>query len=219
MRNQSVLSPEHHLTSCADWLLSARKSSGDGGYSALYSPLVGWAPGYVETTGYIIPTMFDLAKSLSRPELREDALVAADWILERQLANGAFPGLDACDRPEAFDTGQVLLGLVRLIQETNEERFRNSASRAAEWLLSVQREDGAFLTSGGLPRTYQSRVCGALYAYGSLPVTAVVWRPGERDSCGLKHKPDQTDFRAIAGSRRMTRVSCFIRSSTSLKGF
>jgi ubiquinone/menaquinone biosynthesis C-methylase UbiE len=133
MRNQTVLSTREHLGLTADGLLAADRHSPDGGYSMLYSLNLGWAPGYVETTGYIIPTALELAASVGRQDLRRNALTQGEWLLSRQFENGSFPDASR-ERAEIFDTGQVLLGLQRLYSETAEDRYREAGSRAARWL-------------------------------------------------------------------------------------
>src|SRR5262245_55376744 len=57
-------------------------------YSRFYCPLRGWFWPYPETTGYIIPTLFEYAAFAGRDELAELAVRQADWILTLQYENG-----------------------------------------------------------------------------------------------------------------------------------
>src|SRR5262249_6671170 len=41
-----------------------------------------------------------------------------------------------------FNTGMVMLGWNALVRSAGKERFRNSAQKAADWLLSIQETDG-----------------------------------------------------------------------------
>src|SRR5439155_6049687 len=47
-------------------------------------------------------------------------------------------------RPAVFNTGQVILGWCRAFTETKDERYLESAKRAANWILSVQSVDGSW---------------------------------------------------------------------------
>jgi ubiquinone/menaquinone biosynthesis C-methylase UbiE len=165
MRNQVVLPLRDHLGLTADGLLNASRQSPDGGYAMGFSLLSGWQRGYVETTGYIIPTVLDLAKALDRPELRADALKNGEWLLSMQLEDGAFPDLDR-KSAEIFDTGQVLMGLQRLRMETNDERYRTSGDRAAGWLF---KKFAAFELDqhATIFPTYLTRSASALIDYGA----------------------------------------------------
>src|ERR1700730_4332758 len=60
MLNQTTLSNREHLALTADALRNASRYSTDGGYSIGYSLIHGWMHGYVETTGYIVPTALDI---------------------------------------------------------------------------------------------------------------------------------------------------------------
>ena len=165
MRNQKVLTLRDHMELTADGLLNASRFSTDGGYSACFSLLLGWQHGYVETTGYILPTVLDLATALDRPELRADALKNGEWLLSMQLEDGAFPDLDR-KSAEIFDTGQVLMGLQRLRVETNDERYRTLGDRAAGWLF---KNFEAFKSDqhGTILPTYLTRSASALIDYGA----------------------------------------------------
>jgi hypothetical protein len=167
--------PDEALRLGADWLLRAQAQSPDGdGYSRRFSLLRGWDRGYVETTGYIIPTLLDAAPILG-DLYRESALRAARWLLTAQDSSGAFHDLDS-DRPQVFDTGQVTLGLSRALRETGDERFRDALDRAATWLIAEQEQDGSWVRNAylGRPHAYYSRVGAALIEAGQVL---------ERDEC------------------------------------
>ena len=61
------------LGAAIDWICKAQDASGDGGVARSYSLAYhrffkkrGWTASYPETTGYIIPTMFDYARKTQR---------------------------------------------------------------------------------------------------------------------------------------------------------
>jgi len=70
----------------------------------------------------------------------------AEWLVTLQLSSGAFPGgtVDIEPSPSVFNTGQILQGLVAAYQEFGHRSHLLSALRAADWLLQMQDEDGAW---------------------------------------------------------------------------
>jgi hypothetical protein len=149
---------EESLQAAIEWICRAQDASGDGGVARSYSIAYhrffkrrGWLPSYPETTGYIIPTLFDYAKRVGRDDLFARAVRMAEWESKIQLPNGAVMGgtVDALAAPAIFNTGQVLFGWVRAFQETGEQRYLDSAVRAGEFLVSAQDGDGAWRKSLG----------------------------------------------------------------------
>jgi hypothetical protein len=136
-----------HLQRTIDWLCRAQDHSGCGGVSLGYDLLKGWRAAYPETTGYIIPTFYELAGRFARPDLAERALRMAHWESDEQMECGAVMAgtVDSQPRETAiFNTGQVLFGWTRAFQETREERFAESARRAGAWMLECLDPDGAW---------------------------------------------------------------------------
>ncbi len=141
------------LNAAARWICRAQDVSGDGGvarsYSLTYNTYFGrrgWNPSYPETTGYIIPTMFDYAKISGNGEMYDRAVRMADWECEVQMDNGAVQGgtIDQTPTPAIFNTGQVIFGWVRAFSETGKEKYLSSARRAGEYLVREQDADGAW---------------------------------------------------------------------------
>ena len=162
MRNQEILSTREHFKFCGEWLLIAQEKA--GGYAASFSFVTGLRHAYIETTGYIVPTMFSLASALDDNRFRESALRAGEWLLSVQQADGSFTDIDEY-KPQVFDTGQVMLGLNCLWRETNDARYREATRRAAQWLTSVQDADGSWTNAGyhrSNPCVYLSRVAAAM---------------------------------------------------------
>ncbi len=85
---------EDALRSLLKWILQAQKT--DGGIAAYYSLLTGYACSYPEVTGYLIPTLYDIAENLKgttgESAARESAERATAWLLSLQMPSGAFPG-------------------------------------------------------------------------------------------------------------------------------
>lgn len=166
------------LEAAMAWICRAQDASGDGGvarsYSIVYHPYFrrkGWIPSYPETTGYIIPTVFDYAKRSGRQELFERAVRMAEWECRVQMPNGAVQGgtVDEPPTPAVFNTGQVIFGWVRAYQETGTERYLEAAIRAGEFLVTSQDADGAwrkslsrYASSSMASYTYNTRTAWAL---------------------------------------------------------
>lgn len=135
------------------WLRRAHDATPDDGVSAMFSLAVGWTASYPETTGYLIPTLLAYARSEEQPEALERALRMARWECDVQLPDGAVRSGWMSDppAPAVFNTGQVLFGWLAAAREAEREgeaadaaRFRDSAARAARWLVEHQDEDGAW---------------------------------------------------------------------------
>lgn len=167
-----------HLDAAMQWLCRAQDAGGDGGvarsYSIVYNPYFkrkGWIPSYPETTGYIIPTLFDYARMTRRQDLVDRAVRMADWECEVQMDSGAVQGgtVDQKQTPAIFNTGQVIFGWLRAFRETGNDRYLRSAARAGRYLVEHQSKDGAwrrnlskFASSRMLFYTYNTRTAWAL---------------------------------------------------------
>ena len=148
-RRETVIGTiDEHLQAAAKWLLFAHKATPDNGVSHSYDIRARqWSPSYPETTGYIIPTLYDYAQHFNAPECADAAYKMAIWESEIQLPDGGVRaghmGAEIIT-PTVFNTGQVLFGLARGFNESGDERLKESLKRAADWLVRAQDEDGAW---------------------------------------------------------------------------
>jgi hypothetical protein len=154
---------DDHIEQAVNWLYVSQDITSTGGSAACYNLLLGWEGPYPETSGYIVPTLYDIAKEYDRSEARSRATRMAEWLLTVQLATGAFPAgtyTDGSHEPSVFNTGQILRGLTRAYEETEDERFRKSAQSAIEWLGDVQYDNGswAIYDYNSLSHSYSSRI-------------------------------------------------------------
>jgi hypothetical protein len=189
-----------HLEVTMGWLCAAQDALPGGGVSAFYDIRSGeWGPAYPETTGYIIPTFYDYANLTGEAEYQARAVRMANWLLSVQLESGAFPigplWPDWHRTPTVFDTGQILHGLVRTYQETNNLCFLESARVAGDWLIRVQDEDGCWrkFTAENYIHTYNVRsALGLLYLYQISPneqyqmaaIKNLVWAMSQQEEDG-----------------------------------
>lgn len=139
---------EEHLDAAASWILRAQAATPDDGVAHSFDVRARrWLPSYPETTGYIIPTLYDYALHFGKSTYRDAALRMALWELAEQLPDGGVrAGTMSAEVivPTIFNTGQVLFGLSRAARESGDERIRHSLERAADWLVAAQDQDGCW---------------------------------------------------------------------------
>jgi hypothetical protein len=136
------------VSAAISWLCRAqdRSASRDGGVARDFSLIKGWASSYPETTGYIIPTLLDVADERADPDLKDRARRMLDWLVSIQFAEGGFQGgkVDASPKvPVTFNTGQILLGLARGAADLGND-YLEPMHRAARWLVDSQDPDGCW---------------------------------------------------------------------------
>lgn len=216
VRTKPLQSIESHLKGAADWLLMAQSSTPDDGVAHSYDLRTGkWLASYPETTGYIIPTLYDYAKYYNAPQYAEAARRMTEWECAIQLPDGGVRAgtMDAeVIAPTIFNTGQALFGWAKAFMETGDERFKVSLVNASDWLVAAQDSDGAWrsfsspFTASKL-NSYNTRSAfGLVRAFAAVgtaryleaAIANVEWTLGRATSNGwlpdncLHHKDDTT---------------------------
>jgi len=139
---------EEHLEAAAEWILRAQQATADDGVAHSYDlRLDKWLPSYPETTGYIIPTLYDYAAHFTKPRYKEAARRMAEWEVAVQQPDGGVRAGTMDSEPvvsTVFNTGQGLFGFARAARETGDERIHAALIRAADWLVAAQDEDGCW---------------------------------------------------------------------------
>jgi hypothetical protein len=160
-----------HIKKTMEWLLRSYSKT-ETGSSAGYSLHNNWMYPYPETTGYIIETFYDSGQYFSDVFSDKDlscryrtcAHTMGKWLLEIQLEDGSYPGGTFSSKKtmpsNVFNTGQILIGLLRCYVETADKHFLESSVNTGDWLVSVQNPDGTWTkcTYEGEGRSYHSRV-------------------------------------------------------------
>ena len=132
----------------------------------------GWMPPYRETTGYIIPTLLDLAEHLKRPGLTSTAERMGEWLAQVQEPSGGFieHELRQDTKPIVFNTGQILHGFNALILRRGRQDLVPHARRAGDFLVSSADETGSFVRNEhyDMAHAYNVRSAWALLTLGRL---------------------------------------------------
>ncbi|WP_409192485.1 hypothetical protein [Bradyrhizobium sp. RDM4] len=132
----------------------------------------GWLPPYRETTGYIIPTLLDLADYLERPDLALTAERLGKRLSELQEPSGGFVERDLWPdaKPVVFNTGQILHGFNALILRRGRQDLVPYARRAGDFIVSSADETGSFVRNEhyGMVHSYNVRTAWALLTLGRL---------------------------------------------------
>lgn len=159
------------IDSALQWLLYNQASNRMGGF-ATYDLADGFTSPYPETTGYIAETLLMWPELHQKPEIRQSAEKALQWLLAIQKPSGGWQGGYLHEnRPEiVFNTGQVIRGLMEGYVHLGGQHYLNAAVRAADWLVSIQHTDGywdrhVYL---GEIRVYDTYVAAPLYKLGSI---------------------------------------------------
>jgi hypothetical protein len=182
------------VDACTAWLCRAQDQSrtSDGGVSRDFSLIKGWASSYPETTGYIIPTMIELARRTGRDDLDVRAKRMLDWCVAIQFPEGGFQGgrIDSTPVvPVTFNTGQILIGLAAGAKAYGDQIYIEAMHRAADWLRDTQDDDGCwrkFPTPFAQPgeKAYETHVAWGMFeaervapnkGYGASGLKQVDW--------------------------------------------
>lgn len=157
---------------------------------------------YPEVTGYYIPTLINFGD-------KKRAISFGDYLLTIQNQNGSW------NEPKGnleftFDTGMVLKGLSALVENNLDftGKFMNALIKGADYILSMQRDDGSIATADysawALP--YNMCVPEAVHIYCLEPLRKVAKITGDSkyEKCIQKaldfylSKENLTDFNTLS---------------------
>jgi hypothetical protein len=143
--------PEH-VEAVVDWLLRAQAATPDDGVAQSYQAVTGrWSSSYPETTGYIISSLFRAADAGFDPtgQVSDATVRMAHWLTTTQFEDGGFPGGPVGrpnPKPAVFNAGQIIMGLTDVAERGLDPSgaVARSAARTADWMISIQDEDGCW---------------------------------------------------------------------------
>jgi hypothetical protein len=161
-----------HLNAALTFIMRSIEHCDGRASSKAYRIGQGWMPAYRETTGYIIPTLLDLAERLNRPDLASTAERMGEWLSQVQDPSGGFieEDLQQDTKPVVFNTGQILHGFNALISRRGRQDLVPCARRAADFLVSSADETGSFVRNEhyDMAHAYNVRSAWALLTLGRL---------------------------------------------------
>jgi hypothetical protein len=161
-----------HLEAAVSFIMRSIAQGKGRASSKAYLVGKGWLPPYRETTGYIVPTLLDLAQHLNRPELASTAERIGEWLSEMQEPSGGFVEHDLRQntKPIVFNTGQILHGFNALILRRGRQDLVPHARRAGDFLVSSADETGSFVRNEhyDMVHAYNVRSAWALLTLGRL---------------------------------------------------
>jgi len=113
--------------------------------SSTYSNVFGnFSSPYLETTGYLIPTLIEATDYFSDIRYSDIAYRQISFFKKYQNPNGSF--YQSIDNPEpiVFDSSQILLGLCKLYESKQSEALQAMISGCTLWLYALLDSNGAF---------------------------------------------------------------------------
>jgi malonyl-CoA O-methyltransferase len=89
---------------------------------------------YPEVTGYYIPTLLAWGE-------KDRAYGYGNWLLTCQHEEGCWGDANE-NKPYAFDTGQIIKGLLALAKESKSDLWKDSISKACNWICDLIDDNG-----------------------------------------------------------------------------
>lgn len=131
MENSYIKKGEKYLLDCVF----------DGLAHSFDVPTSKYVKPYPEVTGYVIKYFCDLYDTLPR-----NIVKAANKLVKLQdKKTGGYASFSDPNILFAFDTSQILIGLIAIYQKTKKEKYKKTAIKAGEFLLMMQESNGAIV--------------------------------------------------------------------------
>ncbi|HQX43118.1 MAG: hypothetical protein KA251_00095 [Saprospiraceae bacterium] len=161
------------------WLKQAHIKANYNGFchsKKLWLPeSISWEKPYPETTGYLIENFlrFNNGGSVENSSI---GLRAADWLCEIQASEGYFFSGVKFITPSAFNTSQVLFGLMEAHNIEGVHSYKKALDLAIRWLLGQIGLDGKW--ESGL---YRSGYFASYYSRAIWPLLCIEYFPEQRE--------------------------------------
>ena len=111
-----------------------------------------------------------------------------EWEAAIQMAEGAVMGgkFNHNPTPAVFNTGMVLLGWAPLIRVTGDQRFKDAATRAGEWLVRIQEANGDWRKGNSKFAKEESTVYNVKAAWGLCDAGDALGPPKSYSLCSTR---------------------------------
>lgn len=167
-----------------EWLMMARTHTPDGGFPT-YDMASGFGSSYPETTGYILDTLLQYDDMFSGKIFQSDLNQICDFLLSIQHPGGGWQSgyVDENKPPVAFNTAQVMRGLITYYRRFPNEKVATALDKASDWLSKVQESDGSWSKHNymGEARVYDTYVSAPLVKWAILRNNASWKQAAERN--------------------------------------
>jgi uncharacterized protein YyaL (SSP411 family) len=149
------------MQKAVNWLLHSQSCMKDDGFGS-YHIINKWSSSYVETSGYIVPTLMNYGIATKKDSIINKVILTADWLIKVQKNSGGWQGgcIDDNRNEVVFNSGQIIRGLLSVYDYTKDTKYLDAATKGCDWLCEVQEKEGywkrfAFMN---VPRVYDSYV-------------------------------------------------------------
>lgn len=135
--------------------------------------------------GIILTGFTNLAKITGKEEYLQESIKLGDWLLDLQQRNGKmyarYIGNDKVDIPGHWSTqggsyhAKLSIGLMNLYELTKNEKYKHSVKQLCDFAISMQEEDGRFVTDSENKSTYSHPHCYSIE--GLIAASAALEEP------------------------------------------
>ena len=141
------------------WIINSFSVNNNLGSSS-HSNIIGkFSVPYLETTGYLLPTLLNATRYFDDQHYKELALKQISFFQEYKNEDGSFYQKVNDSKPIVFDTSQILLGLCAIYKHKQTKEVKSLIKEANKWLTDNLNEQGSFINYN-----YTSNTCPAYYA-------------------------------------------------------
>jgi len=170
---------DESLTKTFSWIKASFEATGDGGSAAYYHLGHGWKSSYPETTGYLIPTLYEYSRYSIDSYWAELAHKAAEWLIKIQYKEGGWQGLQIgvpCE-PRIFNTGMILDGMISAFLHQKDEKYLEAAIKGVDWIISKIGNNGLFISNNPVKGGWSADILVLSYA-----ATVIQYLPADKQS-------------------------------------
>lgn len=141
------------------WIVKSFRSNNNLGSSSHSNILGKFSSPYLETTGYLLPTLLSAAKYFNDTQYSELAFKQISFFKKYKNDDGSFFQNVNTTTPIIFDTSQILLGLCTIYKTKKTKEVHNLIKQVYNWLNDNLNDQGSFIKYN-----YSSKTCPGYYS-------------------------------------------------------